>query len=74
MNSNLTRNEAIEILKNDELCRFVKCDCEALDMAIEALEQHQQLANRCFALTLGAMCSYCPIECEARLESEDNNA
>lgn len=44
---------------------------EALDMAIKALEREPKLQNRCFALTQGQMCLFCPYECEHKAESEN---
>ena len=38
----------------------------ALDMAIKALEQAPKLQNRCYALTQGQMCMFCPYDCERR--------
>ena len=55
-------------------------DVEALRMAIKAIEQVPKLQNRCYALTQGQMCLFCPYECERRTankresESERDNA
>ena len=47
-----------------------KEDVEALKMAIKALERLPKLQNRCFALTQGQMCFFCPYECEHRAAVE----
>lgn len=39
---------------------------EATEMAIKALEQLPKLQNRCFALTHGQICMFCPCDCENR--------
>lgn len=39
---------------------------EICDMAIKALEQLPKLQNRCFALTHGQICMFCPYDCERR--------
>ena len=54
-------------------CELVKTDTEiltALDMAIKTLEREPKLQNRCFALTQGQMCLFCPYECEHKAESK----
>lgn len=45
---------------------------EAYSMAIKALEELPKLQNRCYALTHGLMCVFCPYECEHKAESEVN--
>lgn len=47
-----------------------KSEHEALRIAIKALEREPKLQNRCFALTQGQMCLFCPYECEHKAESE----
>ena len=68
----MTREEAIKMLKS-------KMDghtdtsyewAETVRMAIKALEREPKLQNRCFALTQGQMCLFCPYECEHRAESK----
>lgn len=39
---------------------------EALQLALSLFEQNMQLANRCYALTHGTLCFFCPIECDHR--------
>ena len=78
--NDMPRKEAIELL--DNLIGMVDdnhgSDYDtALHMAIKALEQIPKLQNRCYALTYGQMCIFCPYECEHRKEvepheSEDN--
>ena len=72
----MTREEAIICLKGiknygrdtfNEQSDWQGC----LDMAIKALEREPKLQNRCFALTQGLMCLYCPYECEHKAESKD---
>jgi hypothetical protein len=74
----MTREEAIERIKmileeataNEDAVSYVTSyDAEALDMAIKALEREPKLQNRCFALTQGQMCLFCPYECEHKAES-----
>lgn len=43
---------------------------EFIETAIEALEQIPKLQNRCYALTHGLICVFCPYECEHRAEIE----
>ena len=71
----MTREEAIICLKGiknygrdtfNEQSDWQGC----LDMAIKALEREPKLQNRCFALTQGQMCLFCPYECEHKAESE----
>ena len=38
---------------------------EACGKAITALQENIQLKNRCFALSDGALCSWCNMECNA---------
>lgn len=76
----MTKEEAIEILKQRECCR--ECvvdngdcnDCDkAFEMAIQALEneetilkENKALKNRCKVYSQGLLCSFCPLECEQR--------
>ena len=39
---------------------------EFIEIAIKALEQLPKLQNRCFALTHGQVCMFCPYDCERR--------
>ena len=46
---------------------------EALDMGIKALEEVEKLRkenvalkNRCYAMTHGSLCFFCPIDCSDR--------
>lgn len=50
--------------------KITEQDFEAFDMAIKALEQIPKLQNRCYALTYGQMCIFCPYECEHKTEGE----
>ena len=72
----MTREEAIAMLKRIQEPeawepQINKAAFEALDMAIKALELEPKLQNRCFVLTQGQMCLFCPYECEHKAESED---
>ena len=62
----MTREEAIEILEHlKNACDEPKW-AEAFELAIKALEQLPKLQNRCFVLTHGQLCMFCPYDCENR--------
>lgn len=43
-------------------------------MTIEELKkENMQLKNRCFVLTRGSLCFYCPVDCEHRKEKFRND-
>lgn len=65
----MTREEAIEILEKEKVYMLGHggdSQANALEMAIKALEQLPKLQNRCFALTYGQLCMFCPYDCENR--------
>ena len=80
----MTREEAKKIFF--ELLLFGKAPCKKEELedlckiVLSALEQEPvldkvraeitTLQNRCYALTKGAMCSFCKYECEYKAESE----
>lgn len=41
-------------------------DVDNCKKIIKALEQVPKLQNRCFALTQGQLCMFCPYDCENR--------
>ena len=43
---------------------------EFIEITLKALEQLPKLQNRCFALTHGQMCMFCPYDCENRSAEE----
>ena len=53
------------------------CEADCVRVAIKALEQLPKLQNRCFALTQGQLCMFCPYDCENRTtenrSKEDDN-
>ena len=60
----MTIEEAIRMLErnrnaNPNKPKFI----EACNMAITALEENRPLKQRCRALTRGAMCAFCRMEC-----------
>lgn len=63
----MTREEAIEIIKQDISCEHDTDLIEALEMAIKALEQ--ELCDKC---EVGNPCLYCKHEFESK-ESEVEN-
>lgn len=73
----MTREEAIKGFEDMKKGIYPFYPDEYIDMAIKALEQVPKLQNRCYALTQGQMCLFCPYECERRIankresESED---
>lgn len=71
----ISRKEAIKILKDLSDCSHIGSlaseDIEALNMAIKALEREPKLQNRCYALTHGQLCVFCPYECEHKAKSEE---
>lgn len=67
----MTREEAIRELNTFKIGAKSELGETALDMAIKALEQEPKLQNRCFTLTQGLMCLFCPYTCEHKAESED---
>lgn len=77
----MTREEAINCIKygiiDGNYAVPLKIGKEALNMAIKALEQLPKLQNRCFALTQGQICMFCPYDCENRTtehrSEEDGN-
>lgn len=66
----MTREEAIKTIESAKHFAYDGIYEEAFDMAIKALEQIPKLQNRCYALTHGLMCVFCPYECEHKAESE----
>ena len=65
----MTREDAIKELKIQFVGEYDR-QREAKDMAIKALEELPKLQNRCYALTHGLMCIFCPYECEHKTEIE----
>lgn len=66
----MTKEEAIKHGK-EQLEIYDGEHREFIELAIKALEQIPKLQNRCYALTYGQMCVFCPYECEHRAKSED---
>ncbi len=68
MITEITREEAIEELKTilEMDYKNVPLSKAALEMAIQALKKIPKLQNRCFTLTSGKMCMFCPYDCEYR--------
>lgn len=61
----MTNDEAIKHGK-EQLEIFGGEHREFIEIAIKALEQLPKLQNRCFALTQGQVCMFCPYDCENR--------
>ena len=64
----MTNEQIIRILEknrnaNHDHPNFVK----ACDAAITAIKENRQLKNRCFVLSKGTLCLFCPMECEHSL-------
>ena len=65
----MTREKAIDEIKNyDNYPTGLSKECR--DFIIKALEQLPKLQNRCYALTHGQLCVFCPYECKNRSEVE----
>lgn len=62
----MTREEAIKTIKSAKNFAYDQDYEKAFNIAIKALEQVPKLQNRCYALTQGQMCLFCPYECERR--------
>ena len=41
---------------------------ELMEISASLQKENNQLKNRCFALTRGTICLFCPMECEHRTE------
>ncbi len=68
----MTREEALTQLRlgpgiNEDVSKEYN---DAVNLAIKALEQVPKLQNRCYVLTYGQMCVFCPYECEHRQKVE----
>ena len=61
----MTREEAIKH-GEEQLEIFGGTHREFIEMSIKALKQLPKLQNRCFALTQGQLCMFCPYDCENR--------
>ena len=70
----MTREEAISRLIFFKNSLENKEDIAVIDMAIKALEQVPKLQNRCYALTHGQLCVFCPQECEHKAESDPHES
>lgn len=74
----MTIDEAIKQLETYTIpCGKYKA---AYDLAIDTMRKYQEqtkhlkaLQRRCFALTSGTMCLFCPMECVARKGVEDGD-
>lgn len=63
----MTREEKIaELINIRDNFNYTLAPRKVFDDAIKALEQLPKLQNRCFALTQGQMCMFCPYDCERR--------
>jgi hypothetical protein len=63
----MTREEKIaELINIRDNFNYTLAPREVFDDAIKALEQAPKLQNRCYALTQGQMCMFCPYDCERR--------
>lgn len=61
-------DEALEILQSMKRRTDIVGHEKALEVAIKALEQNKKLRYRCFALTYGSLCGFCPYDCEHKMK------
>ncbi len=51
---------------DDSVCYVTSDDADVIKAGIKALEENKKLKNRCYTLSSGTLCLFCPLECEHR--------
>lgn len=69
----MTEQQAIKRIKDEIGWESSELNREAFEMGIKALEEAEKLRhenkalkNRCYILTRGTLCLFCPIDCSDR--------
>ena len=69
----MTIDEAIEFCEEKSKNIKLKTEPQTFVDITKYLKENEQLKNRCYILTNGAMCLFCPIDCKRRTQNFRND-